>query len=127
MTPIAKRGLLVAVGFIVLVAAVSALFLSFDSASARGMAIGAALGIVNVAVGLVLTRRSMHKGIRSATATAMGGFGIRMVLLVALFLVFKQTTTVDAAAFGLTFVTFFFVYLAAEIVMIEQHRAPGSA
>lgn len=91
------------------------------------MAIGAALGIVNVALGLVLTRRSMHKGIRSATATAMGGFGIRMVLLVALFLVFKQTTTVDAAAFGLTFVTFFFVYLAAEIVMIEQHRAPGSA
>ena len=34
---------------------------------------------------------------------------------------------IDAAAFGLTFVAFFFVYLAAEIVMVEQLRAPGSA
>jgi hypothetical protein len=127
MTPIAKRGLLVALGFIVLAAAVSALFVNFDGASARGVAIGAALGIANVVVGLVLTRRSLHKGIRSATTVAMGGFGVRMVLLVTLFLVFKQTTTVDAAAFGLTFVTFFFVYLAAEIVIIEQLRAPGSA
>jgi hypothetical protein len=127
MTSIAKRGLLVALGFIVLAAAVSALFVNFDGASARGVAIGAALGIANVVVGLVLTRRSLHKGIRSATTVAMGGFGVRMVLLVTLFLVFKQTTTVDAAAFGLTFVTFFFVYLAAEIVIIEQLRAPGSA
>lgn len=127
MTPIAKRGLLVAVGFIVLAAGLSAVFISFDSAAARGVAIGAGLGVANIAAGLFLTKRSLLKGLRSATATAMGGFGVRLVLLVALFLVFKQTTTIDAAAFGLTFVTFFFVYLAAEIFMIEQLRAPGPA
>ena len=48
MTPIAKRGLMVAVGFVVLAAALSVLFINFDSAAARGVAIGAALGIMRV-------------------------------------------------------------------------------
>ncbi len=128
MTPLAKRGLLIAAGFVVLVAAVAAVFVSFDGAAARGIAVGAALGVVNLAVSLPLTKRSLRKGgPRSAIATITGGFGVRLVLLVALFLVFRQTSSIDAAAFGLTFVAFFFVYLAAEIVLVEQLRAPGSA
>ena len=127
MTPIAKRGLMVAVGFVVLAAALSVLFINFDSAAARGVAIGAALGIINIGVGLFVTKRALVKGQQSAMTTAVAVFGARLVLLVALFLAFKQTSTVDAAAFGLTFVTLFFVYLAAEIVMIEQLRAPGHA
>lgn len=127
MTPVAKQGLLVAGGFIVLVAAMSLFFVSFSSASARGVAVGAALGIVNLIVGLFFTRRSMRHGITSTTATIVGGFGARLVVLVALFLAFRGSSTVDAAAFGLTFVIFFFVYLAAEIVMIERNRTPVSA
>lgn len=127
MSALAKRGLLAAIGFVVLVGALSAIFVSFDRAAALGVAIGAGLGIANLVVSLSLTRRSMHKGVQTATAVAMGGFFVRLVALVALFLVFKQTTAIDATAFGLTFVTFFFIYLAAEIVMIEQHRAPRSA
>ena len=123
----AKRGLLVTGGFVVLVAAVSLFFVSFSSASARGVALGAALGIVNLVVGLIVTRRSMRQGVTSTTATVAGGFGARLVVLVALFLAFRGSSTVDAAAFGLTFVAFFFVYLAAEIVMIERSRVPVSA
>ncbi len=127
MSPLAKRGLLAAAGFVVLVAAVAAAFVSFDGAAVRGVAIGAALGIVNLVVSLALTKRSLRTGgPRSAIATITGGFGARLVLLVALSLVFMQISAVDAAAFGLTFVAFFFVYLAAEIVMVEQLRAPGS-
>lgn len=127
MTPVATRGLLVTGGFVVLIVAVSLFFVNFSSAGARGVAIGAALGIVNLAAGLFVTRRSMRQGIKSTTATIAGGFGARLVVLVVLFLVFRGSSTVDAAAFGLTFVAFFFVYLATEIVMIERLRAPGPA
>lgn len=127
MTPIAKRGLLLAAGFVLLVGAVSAVFVNFDGSAERGIAIGFGLGVVNLVLGIFVTKRALEKGIRSATATVMGGFGLRFVLLVTLFLVFKQSSTVDAAAFGLTFVALFFVYLAAEIVMVEQHKAPGHA
>jgi hypothetical protein len=34
---------------------------------------------------------------------------------------------VSAAAFGLSFVAFFFVYLALEIVMVERFKVPGHA
>ena len=127
MTPVAKRGLLVTGGFIILLVVVSLVFVRFSSAGARGVAIGAALGIVNLFAGLFFTRRSMRHGIKSTTATIAGGFGARLVVLVALFLAFRGSSTVDAAAFGLTFVAFFFVYLATEIVMIERHRAPEPA
>jgi zinc transporter ZupT len=128
MTPVAKRGLLVAGGFIVLVAAMAAAFVTFDSAAARGVAIGVGLGIVNLVLGLLVTRRSMqHGGMSTAMATIAGGFGARLVLLVVLFLVFQHSTTVSAAAFGLSFVAFFFVYLALEIVMVERFKVPGHA
>ena len=127
MTPIAKRGLLAAGGFVVLVAALLAVFVTFNDAAARGIAIGVALGLANLAVSLFFTKRALHKGVQGAMATIVAGFSARLVVLVALFLVFKQTSTIDAAAFALTFVAFFFVYLAVEIVQVEQLRAPRTA
>jgi hypothetical protein len=127
VTPLAKRAVMLSGGFLALVVAMSFVFVSFDSAAVRGVAVGAALGIANLVVGLFVTRRALSKGMHSATNTLIAGFGVRFVLLVALFLLFEQTTAIDAAAFGLTFVAFFFVYLAAEIVMVEQSRAPRSA
>ena len=128
MTPLAQRGLVLTGGFIVLVAALSAALVKFDSAGARGVAVGVALGLVNLVVGSLLTRRTLRKeGMTSATANIVGGFGVRLVVLVALFLLFKQSSAVSATAFALTFVAFFFVYLAVEILMVERFRAPGHA
>lgn len=122
MTQTTRRILPVALGFVVLVAVASAVVIDFDVAAVRGIAIGAALGVVNLVAGLAVTRRSLQYGVKALTATLALGFGARLIVLVSLFLLFQQTTAVDAAAFGLTFIVFFFVYLAVEMVMIEQLR-----
>jgi hypothetical protein len=128
MTPVATRALWLAGAFILLVVGVSSVFVTFDSAAVRGVAIGLALGVVNIVVGLLVTRWSMRSGgIKSAMGTIAGGFGARLLVLVTLFLVFRQSTTVSAAAFALTFVAFFFVYLALEIVMIDRFRVARPA
>lgn len=127
MSPIAKRALLLVGPFIVLVACTSLFFVSFNGAAARGIAVGAALGIVNIVVSLLIAQRSLRKGMQSIMTTIVGGFGIRLVMLVGLFLAFKQSSVIDAPAFALTFVVFFFVYAAAEILMVERVRAPRHA
>jgi zinc transporter ZupT len=128
MTPVAKRALVLSGGFIVLVAAMAGVFVTFDSAAARGVAIGVALGIVNLVVGLLVTRHSMQSGgVTSAMGTLAGGFLVRLVVLVTLFLIFQHSSTVSAAAFGLTFVAFFFVYIALEILLVERFKTPGHA
>lgn len=124
MTSVASRALLLTGGFVVLVAAIAGVFVSFNSAGVRGATIGVALGIVNLVAGLLLTRRSLQKDMKRVTATFLGGFGVRLAVVVTLFLIFQQSSTIDAPAFGLSFVALFFVYMAAEIVMVE-HSLPS--
>lgn len=92
-----------------------------------GAVIGAGLGVVNLVVGSVLTRRVLHKGINAVMTNIAGGFGLRLLLLVVAYLLFNATTAVSAASFGLTFVAFVFVYLAVEIFMVQQSRTRGTA
>lgn len=110
-------------GFIALLL-VSFAFVKMDGNGVpAGVGIGAALGLVNLAVGGLITRRSLRHGMRSALTTLLGGFGARAFLLVALFLIFQHTKAVDPAAFALTFIVFFFVYLGVELLMVERHRS----
>lgn len=127
MTPVASRALWLTVGFVVLVAATAAVFVSFNGAGVRGIAIGVALGLANLVAGLAFTRRSLHKDMTRVTGTLLGGFSVRLVVLVALFFAFQQASTIDAPAFALAFMALFFVYLAAEIVMVERSLASRSA
>lgn len=128
MTRTATMGLMMVGGFVVLLVAASLAFvdLSGDGVGA-GVGIGAALGLVNLAVGSLVTRRSLRHGMKSVTTTLVGGFGARLVVLVALFLVFQQSHAVDPAAFGLTFMAFFFVYLGVELLMVERTRTGRTA
>lgn len=124
MTPIAKRALLLSGGFVAIVVAASVAFVNFDSAAGRGVLIGVSLGIVNLVAGVLVTRHSLRTGgMRSTTNTMVGGFAVRLAVLVVLFFVFRQTTAVSAPAFALSFVAFFFVYVAVEIVMVERLNA----
>lgn len=123
MTRTATQGLLMIGGFVVLLFVTSMLFVNANGNGVRGAAIGAGLGIVNLGVGFVLTRRSLRQGMRSAMATLLGSFLARAVILVALILAFERTTTVDAAAFALTFLVFFFVLLGVELLMVERARS----
>ena len=127
MSAIGKRGLLLSIGFVALIAAAAGALVSFNGAAARGVALGVALGIVNLVAGLLVTRRSLDSGIKSVTGMITLGFGIRLIVIVTLFMIFRHSSTISASAMGLTFVAFFFVYLAAEIVMVERHRSLGHA
>jgi hypothetical protein len=41
-------------------------------------------------------------------------------------LLFRRTGSVDPAAFALTFLVFFFVYLGVEMILVERSLAPSS-
>jgi hypothetical protein len=114
------QGLLMVGGFVALLTVAAGTFVEFDPAGVRGMAIGAALGLVNLGLGYLVTRRALRQGMNSAMATVAGGFLARLFAVVFLMLVFRRTGSVDPAAFALTFLVFFFVYLGVELLLVER-------
>lgn len=120
MTRTATQGLLMIGAFIVLLLVVAAAFVKPDGYGLWGAAVGAGLGLLNLAVGSLVTRRSLRHGMKSATATLAGGFVIRLLVLVVAILIFQRTHIVDPAAFALTFLVFFFVYVGVELLMVER-------
>ena len=115
-----SQGLIMVGGFVVLLMAAAGALVSFDPDGVRGMAVGAGLGLVNLALGYVVTRRALEHGMKSAMATLAGGFIARLVAVVFLMLVFRRTGSVDPAAFALTFLVFFFLYLGVELLLVER-------
>ena len=126
MSRSAWQGLLMVGGFIGLLVLAALAFVEPDGDGARGAAVGAGLGIVNLAVGYAVTRRSLRHGMKSAMATLAGGFIARLFVIVGLMLLFRRTESVDPAAFALTFLVFFFAYLGVEMVLVERSlTSPG--
>jgi hypothetical protein len=119
----ASQGLIMVGGFIGLLMVVALAFVEPDGDGARGALIGAGLGLVNLAVGYLLTRRALRHGMQSAMATLVGGFFTRLLVVVGLMLFFRRTGSVDPAAFAITFLVFFFVYLGVEMIVVERSSA----
>jgi uncharacterized membrane protein len=63
---------------------------------------------------------------KSAMATLAGGFMARLFVVVSLMILFRRTDSIDPAAFALTFLVFFFVYLGLEMLVVERSLAPHS-
>jgi hypothetical protein len=128
MTRIAFQGLLMVAGFVVLLVGATVAVVEPDRQGVRGAAVGAGLGLVNLVVGYLVMRRALRRGMKSAMATLAGGFLARLVVVVALMLVFRRTETIDEAAFALTFLVFFFVYLGVELLLVERwlNRSRGA-
>lgn len=120
MTRTASQGLLMIGGFVALLVVMWAVFVRLDGNGVRGTLVGAGLGLVNLGLGALLTRRALRRGMKSATATMAGGFAARLLALVVLILVFERSRTVDAAAFALTFLIMFFIYVGVELLMVER-------
>ena len=120
MTRTTTAGLAATGGFILLLVAASAAFIDLDAEGLAGTAIGAGLGILNLVVGYLVTRRALRRGMKSAMRTLLGGFFLRLVTVVGLTMVFQRTAAVDPVAFALTFMVFFFVYLGVEVVLVER-------
>jgi len=114
------QGLLMVGGFIGILILAALLLVKPDADGARGAAIGAALGLINLGVGYLVTRRSLRHGMKSAMATLTGGFLARLFVVVSLILLFRRTGSVDPAAFALTFMVFFFGYLGVEMILVER-------
>jgi zinc transporter ZupT len=124
MTRTATQGLVMVGAFIGLLVVATVAFVDLDREGVRGTVIGAGLGLLNLAVGYVVTRRTLRHGMKSAMATLAGGFLARLFVVVGLMLLFRRTGSVDSAAFALTFLVFFFVYLGVEMLLVE--RSVGS-
>jgi hypothetical protein len=120
MSRTASQGLLMVGGFMGLLVLAAVAFVEPDGDGARGAAIGAGLGLLNLAVGYVITRRSLQHGMKSAMATLAGGFIARLFVVVSMILLFRRTGSVDPAAFALTFLVFFFAYLGVEMILVER-------
>lgn len=118
-----SQGLLMVGGFMGLLIVAAAAVVEPNADGARGAAIGAGLGLVNLAVGYLITRRSLRYGMSSAMATLAGGFLVRLILVVALMLLFRRTDSIDPAAFALTFLVFFFAYLGVEMILVDRSLA----
>ncbi len=118
-----SQGLLMVGGFMGLLVLAAAAVVEPNADGARGAAIGAGLGLVNLAVGYLVTRRSLRSGMKSAMATLAGGFLARLFVVVALMLFFRRTDSIDPAAFALTFLVFFFAYLGVEMILVDRSLA----
>ena len=112
--------------FIGLLVVAALAFIDFDGDGARGAAIGAVLGLVNLGVGYLVTKRSLRVGMKSAMATLAGGFLARLFVVASLMLLFRRTESIDPAAFALTFMVFFFAYLGLEMVLVERSTAQSN-
>jgi hypothetical protein len=107
-------------GFIGLIVMAAIAFVEPDADGVRGALVGAALGLLNLAVGYVVTQRSLRHGMKSAMATLAGGFLARLIVVVSLMLLFRRTGAIDPAAFALTFLAFFFAYLGVEMILVDR-------
>jgi hypothetical protein len=114
-------GLAAVGGFIALLVVVSASVIDLSRpAGLRGAAIGAGLGLLNLLAGYFVTKRALRHGMKSAMRTLLTGFFLRLVTVAALIVVFQRTAAVDAVAFALSFLVFFFVYLGLEVLLVER-------
>jgi hypothetical protein len=120
MTRTASQALIMVGAFAGLLMVAMLSVVKLDRNGGRGVAIGAGLGLVNLAVGYLLTRRALQRGMKSATAMLAGGFFARLVVVAGLVVAFQRSEAVDPAAFALTFLVFFFVYLFVEVLLVER-------
>jgi hypothetical protein len=120
MTRTGTVGLAMAGGLVVLLVAASAAMIDLDAEGLRGAAIGAGLGLLNLVLGYVVTRRALRRGMKSAMRTLLVGFFARLLAVVGLMVAFQRTGAANPVAFALTFLVFFFAYLAVEVILVER-------
>lgn len=90
-----------------------------DKEGVLGSAIGAGLGLLNLAVGCLVMRWALRRDMKTALRTLVGGFFARLVVVAGLMVLFRRTGVADPAV-AITFLVFFFVYLGLEVLLVER-------
>ena len=120
MTRTATPALIMAGTFVVILMIVLFASVELDSEGVLGVVIGAAIGLLNLTVGYVLTRWALRREMKTALRTVVGGFIARLTVVAGLMILFQRTAIADPTAFALTFLVFFFVYLGLEVFLVER-------
>ncbi len=120
MTKTATAGVAMIGGMTLLLALLIGWLVRFDGPGLVGAAVGAGLGIVNLVVGYWITKRSLRRSMDSALGVLLGGFLVRLAAVAVLIVVFGKTETVDATAFALTFMVFFFLFIMLEMLLVQR-------
>lgn len=100
-----------------------------SSATARGLLVGAALGLVNLVLGVFFTRRSLAGEPGAVLVNIAAGFGARFIVLIGLLTVFSFVPAlgVSPAAFGFTFVAGIFLYFGIEAAVALRFQRREAA
>jgi hypothetical protein len=120
MTQNVTPGLILAGAFVVLLVVVLLASVELDKEGVRGALIGTGLGLLNLAVGYLVMRRALRQDTKQALMTIVGGMLARLLVLAGLMVLFQRTGAADPAAFAVTFLVFFFVYLGIEVLLVER-------
>jgi hypothetical protein len=120
MTHTATPGLILAGAVVVVLVVVLIASVELDKEGVRGTLVGAGLGLLNLGVGYLVMRRALRQGIKQALMTVAGGMIARLLVVAGLMIFFQRTGAADPAAFALTFLVFFFVYLGLEVFLVER-------
>lgn len=108
-------------GFMTIAALVGVLlYRGIDGPSLAGLGIGAGLGFVNLAGGGLLLFWALRRRPKSALTVSLGGFFVRLGLLLGLTYYFWNVESVDAVTFAISFVIFFFLFLVVEIGIVSR-------
>ncbi len=91
-----------------------------DGPSLAGLAVGAGLGFLNLAVGGLLLYWTLKRRPKSALIVSLVGFFVRLGLLLGLTYYFWYIDSVDAVTFAISFVIFFFLFLVVEIGIVGR-------
>jgi hypothetical protein len=91
-----------------------------DGAVLVGLGLGAGLGAVNLAAGGFLLSWTLRRRPKWALAVSLGGFFVRLGLLLGLTYAFWAPEWVDAVTFAIGFVVFFFLFLVVEIGIVGR-------
>jgi len=108
-------------GFMTVAALVGVLlYRGIDGPSLAGLGIGAGLGFVNLAGSGLLLFWALKRRPKSALTISLGGFFVRLGLLLGLTYWFWDVESVDAITFAISFVIFFFLFLVVEIGIVGR-------
>lgn len=94
-----------------------------------GLFVGVALGGLNLLFESLSLTWALKKEPSAMLLVSLGGFGLRLVLVCVLTIVFARTESVNAATFALSYVGSFLAYLVLQVWVVTrmQHQAgPGT-
>ncbi|HET8929139.1 MAG TPA: hypothetical protein VFN21_00640 [Acidimicrobiales bacterium] len=123
------RATVLFVGSALLVVVAVLASMAVDSATTRGLLIGASLGLVNMILGSYFTSRSLAGEPGAVLINIAAGFGARFMVLIGLLAVFTFVTSlgVSPAAFGFTFLALMFVYFGIEAALALRFQRREAA